>query len=148
MNRKILVPMDGSENAEKAGEHAISLADEIGADIIVLYVIDTDYLKSIPQHQLREQTDEDLREEGKNAVKKFEGRIEEEKCEGKCKLVNITSMMKEGKPADVILKTIKEEGIDQVVMGKSVKHGIEKFVTENITEKVVKEAKVPVNVIS
>ncbi len=148
MNKKILVPTDGSENSEKAGEYAISLADVSGGDIIVLYVIDTEYLKSLPQHDLRDQTEKDLRAEGERAVKQFEERLEEAQCEGKCKLIKIAHMMKEGKPADVILQTIDEEGVDQVVMGKSGKHGLEKFVTGNTAEKVVREAKVPVNVIS
>ena len=34
MYNKILVPLDGSVNAEKAGEHAISLADISGAEIL------------------------------------------------------------------------------------------------------------------
>ena len=41
MQKRILLPTDGSENAERAGEYAISLADLNGADIIVLNVIDT-----------------------------------------------------------------------------------------------------------
>ena len=57
-------------------------------------------------------------------------------------------MIKEGKPSDVILKTIEEEGIDQVIMGKSGKHGLDKFVLGSTADKVVREAEVPVNVIS
>ena len=53
MYKKILVPTDGSENAERAGEYAISLANLSGADIILLNVIDTYYLESIPQPDVR-----------------------------------------------------------------------------------------------
>ena len=35
MNKKILLPTDGSKNAERAGEYAISHADLTSADIIV-----------------------------------------------------------------------------------------------------------------
>ena len=48
MTKKILLPTDGSKNAERAGEYAISLADISGADIIVLNVIDTNYLRRSP----------------------------------------------------------------------------------------------------
>ncbi len=48
MTKKILLPTDGSKNAERAGEYAISLADISGADIIVLNVIDTNYLNATP----------------------------------------------------------------------------------------------------
>jgi nucleotide-binding universal stress UspA family protein len=148
MHKKILLPTDGSENAIKAGEYAISLADLSGADIIVLNVIDTYYLDSIPQPDVRESVDEELRTSVRKAVERFEETLEENKCNGKCTNVNFKILIKEGKPADVILKTIDEEGIDQVIIGKSGKHGLEKFLLGKTTDKVVKEAKVPVNVIS
>ena len=40
MYHKILLPMDGSENARRAGKHAIWIADASDADIIVLNVIE------------------------------------------------------------------------------------------------------------
>jgi nucleotide-binding universal stress UspA family protein len=143
-----LLPIDGSENAERAGEYAISLADLSGADIIVLNVIDTYYLKSIPQPDVRESVDEELRGSVKRSVEHFEEKLEENKCNGTCKNVNFKILIKEGKPADVILKTIDEEGIDQVIIGKSGKKGLERFLLGQTTDKVVKQAKVPVNVIS
>ena len=148
MHKRILLPTDGSENAIKAGEYAISLADLSGADIIVLNVIDTYYLDSVPQPDVRESVDEELRADVKKAVEHFEEKIEDSKCNGKCENVDFKILIKEGKPADVILKTIDEEGIDQVIIGKSGKHGLEKFLLGKTTDKVVKEAKVPVNVIS
>ena len=146
--KKILLPTDGSKNAERAGEYAISLADISGADIIVLNVIDTYYLDSIPQPDVRESVDEELRSSVKQSIERFEDKIEENKCNGKCKNVNFKILIKEGKPADVILKTIDNEGIDQVVIGKSGKHGLERLLLGRTTDKVIKEAKVPVNVIS
>ena len=148
MPKKILLPTDGSKNAERAGEYAISLADISGADIIVLNVIDTYYLDSIPQPDVRESVDEELRSSVKQSIERFEEKIEENKCNGKCKNVNFKILIKEGKPADVILKTIDNEGIDQVVIGKSGKHGLERLLLGRTTDRVVKEAKVPVNVIS
>ena len=148
MYKKILLATDNSEQAEKAGEYAISMTKMGGADIIVLYVIDTYYLNALPQQDLREKLDEQFREEGKEAVEKFEKKIEQEQCEGNCKNINLITMIKPGKPADVILKTAEKEGVDQIIMGKSGKHGIEKFILGDTAEKVVKESKIPVNVIS
>jgi len=53
-----------------------------------------------------------------------------------------------GKPADIIFKTIDEGGINQLIIGKSGKQGLEKFLLEKTTDKVLKASKVPVNVIS
>lgn len=146
--QKILVPTDGSENAIRAGEHAISLADISGAEIIILNVIDTYYLNAIPQPDVRESVDEELRNDVKRAVSKFKETIEENQCNGTCKNIKFKVLIKEGKPYEVILKTIEEEGIDQVIMGKSGKQGLEKFLLGRTTDKIVKEANVPVNVIS
>ena len=111
-------------------------------------MIDTYYLEAIPQPDVRESVDEELRADVQRAVERFEAKIEENKCNGKCQNVNFKILIKEGKPADVILKTINEEGIDQVIIGKSSKKGLERFLLGQTTDKVVKQAKVPVNVIS
>ena len=111
-------------------------------------MIDTDYLNSIRQRDLREQMNNEMREEGNKAVNNIEAKLKDEQRQGKYKLVNTNNIIKEGKPADVILKTIEEEDIGQVVMGKSGKHGIEKLIIGSTTEKIVREATVPVNVIS
>ena len=147
MVEKILLATDNSEQAEKAGEHAISMAS-LGSTILVLYVIDVDYLSALPQLDVREPLEENLRREGKEAVEKFGKQLEDEQCAGKCKNVNLITMIKEGKPADVIIKTAEEEGVDQIVLGKSGKHGIEKFLLGSTADRVVRNAKIPVNVIS
>ena len=145
---KILVPTDGSKQAEAAGEYAIATSDVVGGDIIVLYVIDTSYLDALPQPDLRKSLREQLREEGKKAVNKFRQQMEDAQCEGHCKNVNLITMLKEGEPSDVILKTIEEEGVDQVIMGKSGKHGLDKLILGSTTDRVVRGSEVPVNVIS
>ena len=119
-----------------------------GAEIIILNVIDANYLNAIPQVEVRESVDEELRNDMQNALKKFEETIETNQCGGTCKNINFKVLLKEGNPSEVILKTIDDEEIDQVVMGKSGKPGIEKFLLGRTTDKIVKESKVPVNVIS
>jgi len=148
MLKKILLPVDNSEASEKAGEYAIRSAEITGTEIIVLHVIDTYYLKSIPQHDLRERLEKQFRFEGKEAVEKFEKKIEDEQCAGNCKNIDLITMIKEGKPSEVIVKTADQLGVDQIIMSKSGKHGLEKFLLGSTTERVVREAKVPVNVIS
>ena len=148
MIKRILLPTDGSDAAERAGEDAIAMADVGGQDIIVLYVIDTSYLNALPQRDLREQLSDELRKEGEEAVEKFKKRLEESQCEGYCKNINLITMIKEGKPADVILKTADEEDVNLIIMGKSGKNGLEKLILGNTTERLVRGAKVPVHVVA
>lgn len=145
--KKILLPTDGSEYSEKAGEHAIWIAEKSISQIIVLNVIDTSYLKSIPQHDLELSLEEQFKEEGNMAVKKFSEKLEQSQCNGTCKNVQFSSRIKKGKPADEILKVIKEEEIDLVVIGASGKHGLNRLYPGSVTERVVRSATCPVLVI-
>ncbi len=148
MDKKILVPTDNSKQAQKAGEYAISTTDLFGDTIILLYVIDTGYLDELSQPDIKNRLHKKMVDEGKKAVETFTKELEDAKCAGKCKNVELIPMIKEGNPADVILKTIEEEGIDQVIIGKSGKGGIEKFFIGSTADRVIKKAKVPVNIIS
>jgi nucleotide-binding universal stress UspA family protein len=106
------------------------------------------YLEAVPSKDLRKELSDQLKDEGEKAVESFKEKLEKIQCAGKCTNVNLITLMKKGKPSDVILKTIEDEDVDQVVIGKSGKHGLEKFVTGNTVDKVVKESKVPITVIS
>ena len=145
--KKILLPVNNSGSAERAGEYAISTSGFEGADIIVLNVIDTYYLNSLAQRDLREKLDKEFREEGKDALEKYEKKIEEKQCAGNCKNVKLITMIKEGKPEDIILKTAEEEEVDEIIIGKSGKDQIERFFMGSTTERVVRGAKVPVSVV-
>ena len=148
MYKKILLPTDGSEYAERAGEHAIWLADHSKADIVVLNVIETAYFRALPEDDLIYVLDKGLRGESKKAVEDFEKMLMDRKCEGTCREnVQLKTIIKEGHPVDLILETIDEEKIDLVVMGTAGKHGLDRFLLGSVTEKVVRTSKCPVLVI-
>lgn len=147
MIKKLLLPTDGSDASERAGEEAISIASLYGSEIIVLYVIDTHQLKSIRQRDLRKKFTKELQEEGEHIVEKFKNKIEEKRCSGECENVNLRTLIKKGIPEKVILETAEELSIDHIVMGKSGKNALEKFILGSTTERVARKAKVPVDII-
>lgn len=144
MYKKILLPTDGSEYANKAAEHAIWIARSSGAEIIVLNVLETSSLVGLPAEDLIVRIKEMLKEEGKESLEHIAGMVDTCEEEGECKDIKVTLKTKEGSPADMILKTIQEEGVDLVVMGTSGKHGLDRFLLGSVTEKVVRSAKCPV----
>ena len=147
MHQKILLPTDGSQYSKKAGEHAIWIADKAISQIIVLNVIDTSYLRSIPQEDLESSLEGYFKAEGNRAVNKFSEKLEANQCNGVCKNVQFITKIKKGNPADEILKTIQEDDIDLVVMGASGKHGLKRLYPGSVTERVVRSAECPVLVI-
>jgi nucleotide-binding universal stress UspA family protein len=141
MYHKILLPTDGSKHAERAANHAIWIASQSGAEIIVLDVIETSSLVGLPAEDLIVRIKEMLREEARRSLERISEMVDESKEKGiAVKDVKITLVSEEGSPADVILKTIKKEDIDLVVMGTSGKHGLDRFLLGSVTEKVVRSA--------
>jgi len=145
--KKILLPTDGSENAKRAGKHAIWLADASGADIIVLNVIEPYYPQISTLPNFREGIYDDLRDEGKNVVESFRKDLEVSQCNGVCKTINLSTKIKEGKPYNEIIKVLDKEKIDLVIMGASGRHGLDKFMLGSVTERVMRSSKCPVMVV-
>ncbi|MFY9638152.1 MAG: universal stress protein [Methanobacterium sp.] len=152
MYNKILLPTDGSENSKRANKHALWIADKSDADIVVLYVIDPHFpevattlpLSTLPTPD--EQFYEEIRKEGNQIIDDFKQELEDIKSKGTCKNVNLKTLIREGKPSNEIIKVLKEENIDLVVMGASGRHGLDRFMLGSVTERVVREAETPVMV--
>lgn len=147
MYKKILLPTDGSKNAEMAAEHAFLLGSRSNAEIMVLYVIETPRftgLRSVDRDELIN----NLKQEGQKSFDRIKELSMERKSEGKCeKGMHLSFEFSEGSPADVILKTIEEENIDLVVMGTSGKKGLNRFLLGSVAENTMRSAKIPVLVV-
>lgn len=145
MYNKILLPTDGSKYAEKAAMHAIWIASKSGAEIIALNVVDTSSLIGLPAEDLTVRVTEILKQEAQKSLENIEDLIDEFKKEEKVTDdIKLIKQSKDGSPADIIIKTVEEEGIDLIVMGTSGKHGIDRFLLGSVTEKVVRSATCPV----
>lgn len=147
MYKKILLPTDGSQNAEMAAEHAFILGSRSGAEITVLNVVETPRFTGIRPVDKNELVNR-LKEEGQKSFDRIKDMLMQRKSEDKCeKDINLNFEFKEGPPADVIMKTIEEEDIDLVVMGTSGKRGMNRFLLGSVAENTMRSAKVPVLVV-
>ena len=140
--KKILLPTDGSKYSDKSEKHALAIAASNNAEIIALSVIENSFLIGLPDSETISEVNRLLKEENEKNLKKVERLRDEEGLD-----VKITTKVKEGSPARVILETIEEEDIDLVVIGSAGKTGIDKFLMGSVAEKVVKSAKCCVLVI-
>jgi nucleotide-binding universal stress UspA family protein len=137
---KILLPTDGSENAEKAVVHGLELAARIGANVVGLYIIDTTSFVSLPEDYMWENVRELLEAEGKKAldfVKKTSKRHK----------IKIETMIKEGSPSKEIVNTASKEKVDLIIMGTAGRTGLDKFFLGSISEKVLRTASTAVMII-
>ena len=126
--RRILVPVDGSEPNLKAIEEAKAMALNSESKIILLHVVDVDYLldHSI-LNELKEQKARILNE----AYEKFIG-------------LDVEKYLVLGDPAEEIMKKSKEDDIDLIIMAKRGLTGLKRYLIGSVTSKVVTHSEVPV----
>lgn len=134
MYNKILLPTDGSEDAEVAVEHALSIAEKYDAEFYVLYVADVrvDSTTNMWPNML-----EELEEVGEEAARKIAEQAEEADLEAFAEVVR-------GIPHNEINKYSRENSIDLIVMGTRGRTGVDRILLGSVTEKIIRTSETPV----
>lgn len=139
--RKILIATDGSESARFAVDAGIELARLSGAKIQAVYVIDIFAYYSVPRDpRWEEAMYAQFRELGREAVSYVKTAAEDIGVE-------VEPLILEGHPAEEILNFAKKQDSDMIVIGSLGKTDIERFLIGSVSEKIVRNAKVPVLVV-
>jgi nucleotide-binding universal stress UspA family protein len=134
--RKILLAIDGSENAKIAALSGLEIAKSTGAEVYAVYVANISCCSSI----MPESYDWEIGKEGSEAV----AEIEEI---GKEVRVPVNPVLLQGYPAQEILNFAEQNDIDMIVMGTQGKAGLDNFLLGGVTEKVIRHAKAEVLVV-
>jgi nucleotide-binding universal stress UspA family protein len=121
MFTKIVVPLDGSAQANAALPLARTLARATGAAVTLVRV----------------KTDTESREEVTTAL----SRVAEELAGA---AIHVQSVVRDGDPADEILDEVKKQHADLVVMRTHGRSGLGRAVLGSVTERIVKASDVPV----
>ncbi|MBL7883162.1 MAG: universal stress protein [Bacteroidia bacterium] len=137
--KKILIPMDFSETALTAIEHAAFTAQIFKADLVLLHVAEKTWEKfSIVSPELRVEAPTDF-------VKAIEKRLEDIAAGIRSKYgVKSTCITTEGNIFSEIVNVSKEHEVDLVVMGTHGTSGVVEFFVGSNTYKVVTESICPV----
>ena len=138
MYRKILVPMDGSKTAEGVLPHAKALAYSEGAQLILLTVATNpalDYAFSDPGIAQRAEEEQQIRS------KKY---IIEVEAQLKAAGFKVSTLLRVGAVADVILQTAEELQVDVIAMSTHGRTGPARWLLGSVAERVVRNSKVPV----
>jgi nucleotide-binding universal stress UspA family protein len=108
--KRILVVSRITKYCPKAIHYGISLSKKYGAELSVLHMIDTFWLRgwNVPMISV----EEEYRKELKRTKAELDDMINMEKEKG----IAIKELLKEGDPTEEILKVIKEEDIDLLIL--------------------------------
>lgn len=132
----VLIPTDGSPAMARAIESAIYHAEQAGATLHVLYVVDLRAYVMLPEGPQAQVIDL-LEEDGQTAVEVVR-RVADERG------IEAVTAVERGVPQERILWYADEHEIDLIVMGTHGRTGEEKQMLGSVAEEVIRHAAVPV----
>ena len=138
--QKILIPTDGSDYSLRAAEYGISIAKMLGAQIMVVYVMDEIVLNHISIVTERKDVERELKKDGQRYINYILGVAEKEG-------VKAASILAKGRPFEQIVHIAKGLSMDLIVMGTYGLRGAERILIGSVAERVIEYAPCPVMVI-
>jgi nucleotide-binding universal stress UspA family protein len=143
MFKHILIPVDGSDNSQRAIDKAIALAQAFKSQVTAIYVIDpyaftgagTDFAYGHSEYLSAATA------EGKQALQIARDAFQTVGIEINSNLVDGHSTYK------AILEKAAEIGADLIVMGSHGRKGLEKLILGSVTSQVLSHAHLPVLVV-
>ena len=136
--RRVMLATDLTSVSEGAGERAIALAVEQGAELIVLSVVDPTVLRLPGGRFLRRMDQERSQRETKAQALVMRARAAGAKA---------TFLVWEGEPAETILSASGSEGADIIVLGSHERGRFGRLVLGSISTRVSDEAQCQVLVV-
>ncbi|WP_135362834.1 universal stress protein [Halosimplex halophilum] len=141
MGKRILVPVDGSEQAHRAFEF---VAEEFGdAEVVLLHVVNPAEAGYSAQASIPSFSEEWYKSERAAAEELFD----EIAALADGTDLSIEREIEVGKPIRVIVEFAEEEAVDQIVMGSHGRSGVTRILLGSVAEAVVRRSPVPVTVV-
>jgi nucleotide-binding universal stress UspA family protein len=133
MYETILVPTDGSDQANAAIDHAGDIARKHGSTVHLLYVADTNR-DSVTA--LGGEVVDALEQEGERIIERAADHLDAG--------LDAVEAVETGDPVKTILDYADLVGADLIVMGTHGRRGIDRYLLGSTTERVVRLSSVPV----
>jgi nucleotide-binding universal stress UspA family protein len=141
MSKRVLVPIDGSEQSDVALNHALEeFSDD---DITVLHVIDpadAGYTAPVGIPGGSEEWYEGAQEEAQTLFDEAQAVAGEYG-------VTLGTATDMGRPAGTIVEYAEDEEFDHIVMGSHGRSGVSRILLGSVAETVVRRATIPVTVV-
>jgi YjbE family integral membrane protein len=137
----VLVPVDGSRNAQHAIRHVINEFRKNGNMEIHLLNVQTPLSKHVAQFVSRKNRDAYHQDEAAKALRSIHRVLN-------AAAVPYSSHIEVGKKAEVIAETAKRLGCDHIVMATARKNSLTRMLEASVTNRVLELTTVPVEVIA
>ena len=136
--KRILCPVDLSPASEKLAAYTKEIAEKFDAEVFCMYVAPrmNRYAELYVQEEDLQKVVQSILSGSKERMKTFLA----EHMQG----IKVTGKVVVGYAPEEILKSVKEEEIDLVIMGTHGRRGINLIIFGSVAEQVVKSSPVPV----
>lgn len=134
----IAVAVDGSKNALRAAQYAITLASHFPlAQLEVIYV--ADYNKAKDEYLLTQSPESLalLREQKLHPIVEL---AEKEN-------INVTTVILKGKPSEEIIQYVNQKKMDHLVIGSRGLNAFQEMIVGSVSHKVMKYVKCPMTIV-
>ncbi|MFC6954045.1 universal stress protein [Halorubellus litoreus] len=129
----VVVATDGSESVQRAVDVSLDFAERFDATVHALYVVDASEVESSPE-SVRDELRSALEADGEAALSTVAERAN----------VDVTTAVREGRPAAEITAYAREVDADVVATGTRGRHGENRFLIGSVAERVVRTCDRPV----
>jgi len=136
--QRMLVPLDGSEPAERVLVYAKELAGRLDLEVSLLYVCTKEEYQVLPMHRSYV---ERLAEQVKTQTAAVRASVG---GPSKGKAVQVNGRVSVGYPAEEILRYADENKIDLILMATHGRSGMKRWVLGSVADKVLRASKLPV----
>ena len=140
MTKRILVPVDGSEQARTAFQFAAEEFPE--ATLVLLNVINPAEAGYSAQASLPSFSEEWYEQQTEAAENLFDTLVEEADAADR----EVERAVEVGRPTTVIVEYADDNDVDHIVMGSHGRSGVSRILLGSVAETVVRRADVPVTV--
>lgn len=136
MYDRLVIPVDGSDDAKNAARRGLELAGVFDATVYVLHVVERTHLRLTKSSGEKTQ----LRERGEEIVDEIE-RIASDVGHP------VTTELTDGKPAVRIGEYADEQGADLIVLGRQGLTGFKQRLLGGVTERLLHRSEIPLFVV-
>lgn len=137
--RNILIAVDSSRHSLKAAEQGLQLAQELGAKVALVFVLDPNLeAGNVDAGIMPTQAKAQLEEEAQLTFETLKGQYPK---------ISMEHFMPEGQPQEELLKLSHDWQADLIVMGTHGRTGLLHLLMGSVAEHLLRHSKVPVLVV-
>jgi len=147
MTRSVLIPLDGSNNSERAFNFYVENLMKDGDHVLLLHVSQTPHLPTLSLHDPMHLPSEEWMATISEGVKKSQSLIQHYEMLCETKKLKKKSLLETGKPGEAIIHVAKKENASMIVMGSRGQNALRRTFVGSVSDYVLHHAHIPVTVI-